>query len=474
MNAIEQKMQKWLSPVSEPLPDLYLVGGAVRDYLLNREIMDIDIACKKPKETASLLGQYHDAAVVLFDKKKNAECYRVVDRNNKKNFLDIVPLRKNSIFEDLLERDFTLNSIAIPIGRDGRMKEMIDPLHGAEDIQSRQIRMSSINAFQSDPLRILRAFRFAAELDFNLETGTATMLQNHIHLVSKVSIERIMSELVKLFKTDCSAQYVRRMDKMGLLEMIFPEIQKLKGCGQNDYHHLDVWDHSLLVLENCEKIMSNLHNVFPESAALVQKHLEMNNHFALTKLAALLHDIGKPDTRKADKQSNRIIFHGHDRTGRNIISDLSKRVKLSAKERIFLETMVDNHMHFLFLSRPDVKEKTIFKWLHKIGDDSVSLIMIAMADCKSTLGPASDKTTLDRHLAWSKNFMKQYFYEIRYQLAQVSLINGKDLLALGMSPGPELGRILTAVREAQDLGTIQSYDEGLALAKKMIQNRQSL
>jgi hypothetical protein len=130
-------------------------------------------------------------------------------------------------------------------------------------------------------------------------------------------------------------------------------------------------------------------------------------------------------------------------------------------------------MHFLFLSRPDVKEKTIFKWLRKSGDDSVSLIMIAMADRKSTLGPASDKTALDHHPAWSKNLMKKYFYKIRHQLEQVSLINGKDLLALGMSPGPELGQILTAVREAQDLGTIRNYDEGLALAKKMIQNRKS-
>lgn len=470
LNPIEQKLTKWLSPIRENLPDLYLVGGAVRDHLLNREIMDVDIACARPAEMATLLKRYHDVAVVLFDKKQNAVCYRVIDRHNKEDFLDIVQLRNNSILEDLPARDFTFNSIAIPIKKGGRIQELIDPLHGAADINNRRIKMSSANAFQSDPLRILRAFRFSAELNFSLDALTAKMLQKQVSLISSVSIERIILELLKIFKTKCSAHHVRDMDKAGLLEILFPEIKNLKGCKQNDHHHLDVWDHSLMVLENSEQICSNLHSYFPEFAPQIQKYLDQNNHLALTKMAALLHDIGKPDTRKTDENTNKVMFYGHDQAGRKIISDVSKKIKLSTRDQLFLESMVGEHMHVLFLSRPDVKEKTMLKWLRKLGDNSIPLIILGMADRKSTLGKLSSQTALAHYLTWSRNLIQHYFREIKPTLAQASFINGKDLLAIGMSPGPDLGRILTAVREAQDLGKIQNYQEGLALAQKMIAN----
>jgi poly(A) polymerase len=470
LNKIEQKLNKWLSPVKEDLPPLYLVGGAVRDHLLNREIKDVDIACVKPEETANRIGQYHDSAIVLFNRKQNAVCYRVIDRNNKDDFLDIVQLRNNSILEDLQERDFTFNSIAVQINRMGKIKKFIDPLNGAEDLQNRQIRISSLHAFQSDPLRILRAFRFSAELDFCLEKMTKQLINEQFSLISSISIERIMAEIYKIFATDRAARHIRHMDKIGFLEIIFPEIQKMKGCGQNNHHHLDAWDHSMMVLENCEQITSNMNHYFPESATQIQNNLSMNNRLVLMKMAALLHDIGKPDTRKMSKNSYDITFHNHDRAGQEIICSLAKRVKMSKQDQIFLESMVENHMHILFLSRPDVKEKTVLKWLRKLGDNFIPLVIIEMADCKSTLGPASSEASLDHHLTWSKRMINNYFDEIKQKIEKASIINGKDLIALGMSPGPRLGLVLSAIREAQDLGTIQNYNQGLALAKRIIEN----
>ncbi len=470
MNKIEQKLNKWLSPLKEDLPPLYLVGGAVRDHLLDREIKDVDIACVKPEETANRIGQYHDSAIVLFNKKQNAVCYRVIDRNNKDDFLDIVQLRNNSIFEDLQERDFTFNSIAVQINRKGQIEKFIDPLNGAEDLQNRRIRISSLHAFQSDPLRILRAFRFSAELDFCLEKKTKQLIKDQFPIISSSSIERIMAEFFKIFATEHSARHIRHMDKIGLLEIIFPEIKKMKGCGQNDHHHLDVWDHSMMVLENCEQITSNLNHYFPESAIQIQNILSMNNRLVLMKMSALLHDIGKPVTRKIEKNSGDITFHNHDRAGQEIICSLSKRIKMSKQDQIFLESMVDNHMHILFLSRPEVKEKTVLKWIRKLGDNFIPLVIIEMADCKSTLGSASSKASIDHHLTWSRNMINNYFHEIREKIEKTSLINGNDLIALGMAPGPRLGQILRTIRKAQDLGTIQNYNQGLALAKRMIKN----
>jgi poly(A) polymerase len=477
LNQIEKILHKWMAPVTEDLFPLYLVGGAVRDHLLNREIRDVDLACTEPEKTATLLGQHHDAAVVKFEKKQNAVCYRVVDRNNKKDFLDIVQLWNNSISQDLLRRDFTINSIAIQINKNGQINKIIDPLHGEKDLQNRRIRISASNAFQSDPLRTLRAFRFAAELDFSLDKMTEKMIIENASLISSISVERIMNEFLKICATNHAAQNIRLMDKMGLLEAVFPEIQKMKGCGQNAFHHLDVWDHSMLVLENCEQIISNLQHYFPETANQIRDSLTRNNRLALIKLSALLHDIGKPntrigkpDTREMCKKSKDVTFHGHDREGQKIISNLSRRLKMSTQDREFIESMVGNHLHVLFLSRADVKEKTILRWIRKLQDNFIPLVIITMADCKSILGPASNKKTLDHHLAWSRDMSKKYFIEIRQKFKQLNLINGNDLIALGMSPGPDFGQALNIIREAQDLGKIQNHHQGLALAKKIIKN----
>jgi tRNA nucleotidyltransferase/poly(A) polymerase len=466
-------LSKWIAPVKDAMPPLYLVGGAVRDHLLSRQIKDIDLACDNPEKTAAILAKHHKAAIVPLGREKGTVCHRVVNRQNTDDFLDVVELRNGSIENDLRMRDFTVNAIAIQITKQGKLGRVIDPLAGMHDLKHNSIRFTGPDVFKSDPLRTLRAFRFAAELQFTIEEFTLMSIRENCLLLSEISAERILVELLNLLKTNMAAPNVRMMDELGLLEVIFPEIRTMKNCLQNEFHHLDVWNHSLAVLETCETIAANLKNYFSELSLHVEDNLGEDNRLPLMKMAALLHDVGKPSKKMTHGESRGINFHDHDREGEKIASAVARRLKMSNRDREFLRTMVAEHMHILYLSRPDVKEKTILKWFKKLNDDMIPLIILEMADSMSTLGPASKKSEREAHLAWSKKTVMEYYSEIRTKLKQKNIISGNDLISLGMKPGPELGRALEKIREAQDAGLILNRNAGFAMAEKIVKERVS-
>jgi len=473
VSSLENLLSKWIAPLKDAMPPLYLVGGAVRDHFLSRQIKDIDLACDNPKKTAAILAKYHKAAIVHLGRGKKAVCHRVVNRQNTDDFLDVVELRNGSIENDLQMRDFTVNAIAIQITKQGKLGRVIDPLAGMDDLKHNSIRFTGPDVFKSDPLRTLRAFRFAAELQFTIEESTIRSIRENCILLAEISAERILAELLHLFKTNLAASNVRTMDELGLLEVIFPEIRTMKRCLQNEFHHLDVWSHSLAVLETCETITADLKTYFPDSSRPMEENLREDDRLPIMKLAALLHDVGKPSKKMAPGESHVINFHDHDREGGKIASDIAKRLKMSGRNREFFQTMVAEHMHILYLSRPDVKEKTILKWFRKLNDDIIPLIIIEMADSMSTRGPASKKSEREAHLAWSKKTVMEYYSEIKTKLERKNVISGNDLISLGMKPGPELGRALEKIREAQDTGLILDRNAGLAMAEKLVKERGS-
>lgn len=210
---------------------------------------------------------------------------------------------------------FTINAAAIQVKQGGELGEVTDPLNGASDMKQGIVRMTSPEAFLSDPLRILRAVRFAASLGFSIDKATLTAMKTHVKQIENTASERVLVELLEIFRTERSAGFVRMMDDLGLLNIILPEIIPLKGCTQNTYHHLNVWDHSLLVLENCEHILNHLQNIFGAVTPRVSDNLKLHNRIPLLKLTALLHDVGKPKTWAVKEDSGRITFYGHDKEG---------------------------------------------------------------------------------------------------------------------------------------------------------------
>lgn len=445
---------------------MYLVGGAVRDHLLERTPKDIDLICTDARAIAGKLADARNATVVPFEKKADEPCFRVVSRSRPDDFLDISPMRGGTVNSDLACRDFTINAIAVRVAPDGTLGEPADPMNGMEDLKRCRIRMTGPGVFRSDPLRILRAIRFAASLDFKIDAETLTVISSHVNLLTDAASERILSELLEIFKTPRSAEFVRKMDELGILEVIFPEIMAMKGCTQNAYHHLDVWEHSLLVLDHCEDILNHLEDFFGPVSGQVRDNLAYDHRMPLLKFAAMLHDVGKPVVRGTREDDGRITFYNHDKKGAEIMSEITRRLRMSRRDQDFLHLMVAEHLHILNLFFQKVKPATRMRWFRKLREDCIPLLIMGMADIKSALGPMSTEERQEQHLRWSAETVNAYFNKIKEKLECQDLINGRDLIAQGISPGPEMGHILRVVRDAQDTGRVRTRQEALALAKK--------
>ncbi|MCP4110098.1 MAG: HD domain-containing protein [Desulfobacteraceae bacterium] len=467
MEHLTKILRQWLAPIQKDLPDLYLVGGAVRDHILSRISKDIDLVCHDAENVARKLASAQNATVVPFEKKADEPCFRIAARHDPGLFIDITPIRGGSVFTDLERRDFTINAIAIQVKKGGVLGHIIDPLNGADDIKHGVIRTTGPDVFTADPLRILRAVRFSAKLGFTVKDTTTALMKANASLLKDVAAERILVELIEIFKTGQSAFFVGMMDNLGILEIIFPEIMAMKGSSQNYYHHLDVWNHSLVVLEHCEYIVNHLNVFFGSACEKVSENLESGNRLPLLKLGAMLHDVGKPVTRFKNKHTGRINFHGHDREGGEIVAAIVQRLRMSRQDQEFVHTLATEHMNILrlFFNKADHDSKLL--WFRKMTDNSIPAIIMGMADIKGTSGPASDSETKERHIRWSADMVEAYYGTIKEHLEQNDLISGKDLIAEGMLPGPEMGSILRKVRKAQDLGRIVNREEALVMAKKL-------
>ena len=388
---IQNTLQRWLEPMGADLPALYLVGGAVRDFWLYRRPRDIDLMCTAPESLAERLGALHKAAVVPFvNNKIDAPCYRVVNLADPADFLDLVPIHGGSVKADLARRDFTINAAAIRVVPGGLLAECIDPLGGVDDLRAGLVRMVDATAFAADPLRVLRAMRFAAELNFIIVPATIEAMAAHAGQITTVAVERIIKEVFAVLAVAESARHIASLNTLGILAPILPEIGPMKGCRQNDHHHLDIWGHSLAVLENLEQILVGQAAHFGAGAAVkIQEYLSRPHRLSVLKLAALIHDVGKPGTRSIDPQSGKVNFLGHDAAGSEAAAAIAARLKLAGQDRDLLVLLVANHMHALFWSEPEVKPKTILKWCRRLGEDIVALILLSMADTLATRGPAA-------------------------------------------------------------------------------------
>lgn len=447
----------------------FLVGGTVRDLLLGMTPKDLDLVCKQAKKLALSVAQQKNAALVMMEKKAEDPCYRIVDREHCDEFLDIAEMRGNTIVEDLGQRDFTINAMAISLHDDTTAGELLDPFNGTDDLKQEIVRMVSKEAFVSDPLRILRAFRFAAVMGFAIEEQTLKAMQGNAALLKQVSVERIMAELQHIFLTPKSSIWFRQMDDLGILDVILPEILPMKGCEQNWYHHKDVWEHSLLVMEQVEQILSDLSR-FGEVTAKIADVID-DEKAVFLKLAGLLHDIGKPATRGIKLGTDRIIFYGHDKAGAEIMKEMAARLKLSSSSKDFLVRLVAEHLRPLALSTPKATNSARMRWFRKMRDDAVPAIILSMADVLASLGPESGEDYQEHFIAWATESIQEYFDSLKPQFESPLLINGDALISLGMKPGIALGNLLYRLRFAQDLGRITSRKEALELAEALISRR---
>jgi len=452
---------------------LYLVGGYLRDIILGRQKdnPDIDFCLKRGainfgKDVARELK----AGFVVLDKAHGSS--RVVKKMDDKLFtLDFTDFRGKDITDDLLHRDFTINAMGMEpekLFSDEKIENsIIDPYKGRYDLKSKIIRLVNKKAFDEDPLRILRAFSLAGIFDFKIDKDTLKAAKLKAKGLSGVSYERIRDELFKILETPGSFSYLEELDKLKILKIIIPEIEVMRKVKQGPYHHLDVWQHTLETVRQLEVVITELKNSREVQEYLDEVISPNRSRRALIKLGALLHDIGKPAALR--REDGKTKFHGHERIGTDITKDIAQRLKLSNDETDALEKMVLWHLRPGYLAdNEEVTPRAIFRYFRDTQKESLSVLLISIADQRSTKGPLTSRKSRIQHERAVLNLIKEYFRR-KKEKKLPRLISGDDLLKkFKLAPSPLIGKILREIEELQAIGKIKNKKEALQSAKKFI------
>jgi poly(A) polymerase len=324
----------------------YLCGGTVRDLLLNRPFRDVDVVLSgRVFEAANLFHSKLNLPYFILDQERQVA--RVVCAQGN---WDFSAYRNHTIEGDLKKRDFTINAMAIrweDFFPQRNARQIVDPYCGLSDLKAKKIRTVGETSLQEDPLRMLRAYRIQAELGFRIEKEVLSQIESLHPRIQNVAGERLHEELDRIFSQSDSASAWRSLGQSSLFDSMFPEMKPMKGCEQGGHHHLGVWLHSVLALENLEKFLPHIPQTFPEHSEAILKYLNAvpgsMDRIRLLKWAALFHDIGKPQTREL-KGPGHWSFHGHDHAGAELAETILKRLKLSRKDIQLISNVIEHHL----------------------------------------------------------------------------------------------------------------------------------
>lgn len=452
---------------------LYLVGGILRDLLLARkeENPDFDFCLKKDAISfGKQLAKRIKAGYVVLDKVHGA-CRLVKKIKDRTYTLDFTDFRGRTLEEDLLHRDFTINALAIELEKmfshDNLENLLIDPYKGRVDLKKKIIRVVNIKAFVEDSLRILRAFSMSCILSFKIDKETIKLAKQERKRLSDVSSERIRDEFFKILESFQAFDYLAEMDKLKILKVIFPEIEKMRGVDQGPYHHLDVWKHSLETVKQLEILIKEFKNKQEIQDYLNEVISSDRRRLGLIKLGALLHDIGKPAALRYENGKTK--FHGHERIGIEITQDIIKRMKLSNDEMESLQKMILWHLRPGYLAdNKIVTPRAIFRYLRDTASEAVSTLLISIADQRATKGRLTSQDSRIHHERVCTSLIKEYFKK-RKEKKMPRLISGDELIVkFKLQPSPLIGKILSEIEELQAIGKIKTKKEALKIAKKFI------
>lgn len=435
----------------------YLVGGSVRDALMGKSFVDRDIAIKNAETFARKLSEQLSATFIELDPEN--KIYRLV-LEDKINYLDISEIQGVKIEDDLSRRDFALNAIAINLANG----EIIDPYNGQADIKNKVIRHIKESNFTDDPLRILRAFRFASTTEFELAESTKACIEKYKHLLFTPAKERINYELMKLFGGKYTGKTLLLMDEFGILEDIFPYVKEMKKVPPNTHHHLDLFHHVVETVRNIEELYNN-------ASEAEKTHLDAVdfggfpriNHL---KLAGFLHDIGKFSTWTIE-ESGRHRFIKHDDVGAKMCVPFLREMKFSKKQIEYISTMIKAHIYpSNVIDAPDLSDKVMMRYLRKMGTNVIDNIILAKADRLSARGEAITEEIVQKNLEGLDKLLDFYLEKRETMKPLPKLLDGIEIMQIkGIKQSPELGKIINALKEAQLNGDVNTKEEAIEFVK---------
>ena len=490
--AIQPVFQHFCDAFPPDIP-IFLVGGAVRDLLLSRPVHDYDFvlpqnALEISREIANRLG----AAYFPLDVDRGTARLIYADPAGDRNILDFSVYRGSDLDSDLRDRDFTINALALDVHSP---QELLDPLGGASDLYRKQLRVCSPTSLDDDPIRVLRAIRLAANLGLHITTDTKRLMHDAVPGLYRISPERQRDELLRILSGNKPHTSIRTLEIFEILPIVFPELSALSGEIQSPPHTKDVWNHTLDVLRVLEGIINFLSKPYDQTATgslilgLTSMHLgryreNFKSHLlsglvpdrnlkSLLFLAALYHDIAKPLTRDVEPDG-RIRFFNHDQLGAEIMIQRAQALRLSNSETNRLATIVRHHMRPSLLSHEEggPSQKAIYRFFRDTGEAGIDICLLSLADVWATYGPNLPQERWQKQLETVRMLLDAWWSQPTRQIYPPQLISGHDLISdLNLKPGPMIGEILEAVREAQVIKNVNSREEALNFAKNYIDNR---
>jgi poly(A) polymerase len=490
----------------------YLVGGFVRDWLLERKTNDIDIAVSVDAITiAREVAEEIGGKFVLLDDVNNIarvvviedEQPRVTSQNQELRgaewHFDFSPFT-GDIESDLARRDFTINAMALELSQfvtaiiaskvSSRKSasllsekqsplKLIDPFSGEEDLRNKIMRGVSEQIFEADAARLLRAVRLAAELDFTIEPNTEFLIRRYSQAITEVPGERVREELLRLLTLPQAAYHLRYLDNLGLLLALIPELADSKGVEQPTVHFWDVFEHSLQAVAATEFLIresdweysnDNMLSTAPWSD-VIERHLSQevssgSNHRVLLKLAGLFHDIAKPMTKSID-DTGRARFLGHTKEGAAMTANILERLRFSNREIRLVESLVYHHLRPVQMAHEGLPtQRAIYRYFRDTEEASIDILILALADYLASRGPLASMEEWKKHCQLINYILAEHDKQ-QAKILPVKLIDGHDIMNnFDLSPGPLIGKLLAIVNEAHASGELSTREEALNLIQR--------
>lgn len=492
----DEKTQHLLAQVLSCVPDkipFFLVGGAIRDVLLQKTVKDIDIVIDgEIKPIFSRLKRSLNAQAFMLDDERQTG--RIIYHFSKDTTIsiDLVKMNRFGLFTDLLERDFTVNAIALDLHHP---EQWIDPLNGINDLEQKTLRCCSERSILLDPLRILRGIRFSLGYQLKIEESTSALMKAEAGNLSKVSSERIRDELFKILQSGLPFKGMQLMDEVDCIGPILPELVALKKVPAVKPHVLALWDHSLKVMEYLNHIIlaindiqrephnSNLFlekcihvlrlNAEPYNALFAKEYPENRTRHGLLLFAALFHDTGKP-AKMIIGSDQRLHFYGHENESGVLVSDRAKALCLSRQEVDYLVRVVKNHMrvHFLAMSKDPFTDRAIHRFFRDTGELGLDICLLTMADLLATYEGTLTEAQFEKELDVVLRLLEGWFSKRGSIVIPPKVLDGNDLQAIfGLPPGPKIKEILTSLHEAQAVKQVQTRDEAIEFVKQFLSKK---
>ena len=486
MNPFDEKTQSAARRAAQVLNDLgataYLVGGSARDAILGKTTRDVDIVVSgSANRVGEALAESLSGHFVRLH--PDFDVARVIVQNgHHKTTIDLLSMTDGGILSDLRLRDFTVNAIATPLESvlSGDWK-LIDPLGGVHDIKRETIRAVSDDVFSDDPVRLLRAVRLAAETGFAIEPRTKSLIRRDAPRLTRSSAERIREELLRILAANGAARWIGMMDSLGLLSALIPELDCARNVEQPKEHYYDVFGHLLAALDYADQIVTGSYSndiardmmpTFDGMAAHFGQYAS-DGHARGTflKLTALLHDVAKPQT-KTIEPSGRVRFFGHSEKGEEMAGEILRRLRVSRRGAGMVKKMIRHHLRPRQMAGKGElpTRRAIHRYYRDLGDVALDTLYLNMADFLAARGPLLTRAEMRNQVRVINHILEVGPQSRNPVVKRRALLTGHDVMnELRIGPGPLVGRVLSAVAQAEARGRIETKEEALELARASIQ-----